>query len=92
MRLKSHFVYENKTIFVYFLTISGILHLIFIFSTSSLSNLLKPELNYSDYGTKESDYVIEIDLGKYVSADSLTIETIGTDAGIGLLDVVGENP
>ncbi len=34
--------------------------------------------------------VIEIDLGKYVSADSLTIETVGTDAGIGLLDVVGE--
>ncbi len=63
MHLKSHFVYENKTIFIYFLTISGILHLIFIFSTSSLSNLLKPEPNYSDYGTKESDYVIEIDLG-----------------------------
>jgi len=36
--------------------------------------------------------VIEIDLGKYVSADSLTIETVGTDAGIGLLDVVGEKP
>ena len=63
MHLKSHFVYENKTIFIYFLTISGILHLIFIFSTSSLSNLLKPELNFSDYGTKESNYVIEIDLG-----------------------------
>jgi hypothetical protein len=63
MHLKSHFIYENKTIFIYFLTISGILHLIFIFSTSSLSNLLKPEHNYSDYGTKESNYVIEIDLG-----------------------------
>ncbi len=63
MHLKSHFVYENKTIFIYFLTISGILHLIFILSTSSLSNLLKPELNFSDYGTKESNYVIEIDLG-----------------------------
>jgi len=36
--------------------------------------------------------VIEIDLGKYVSADSLIIETIGADAGIGLLDVVVENP
>jgi len=34
--------------------------------------------------------IIEIDLGKYVSADSLTIETIGSDAGIGLLDVVSE--
>ena len=34
--------------------------------------------------------VIEIDLGKYVQTDSLTIETIGTDPGIGLLDIVGE--
>ena len=63
MHLKPHFVYENKTIFIYFLTISGILHLIFIFSTSSISNFLKPDLNFSDYGTKDSDYVIEIDLG-----------------------------
>lgn len=62
MHLKPHFVYENKTIFIYFLTISGILHLIFIFTTSNLSSLLKPELNLSDYGTKESNYVIEIDL------------------------------
>ncbi|MHC4139203.1 MAG: hypothetical protein ACYSR1_05005 [Planctomycetota bacterium] len=28
-----------------------------------MSNLLKPERNFSDYGTKESNYVIEIDLG-----------------------------
>ena len=62
MHLKPHFVYENKTIFIYFLAISGILHLVFIFSTSNLSSLLKPELNLSDYGTKESNYVIEIDL------------------------------
>ena len=27
-----------------------------------MSHLLKPDLNYSDYGTKESNYVIEIDL------------------------------
>jgi hypothetical protein len=63
MHLKPHFVYENKTIFIYFLAISGILHLIFIFSTSNLSHLLKPELNFSDYGTKNSNYVVEIDLG-----------------------------
>lgn len=62
MHLKPHLVYENKTIFICFLAISGILHLIFIFSTSNLSHLLKPDLNYSDYGTKESNYVIEIDL------------------------------
>ena len=62
MHLKPHFVNGNKTIFICFLAISGILHLIFIFSTSNLSNLLKPDLNYSDYGTKESNYVIEIDL------------------------------
>jgi len=59
---KPHIVYENKTIFIYFLAISGILHLIFIFSTSNFSHLLKSELNFSDYGTKESNYVIEIDL------------------------------
>ncbi|MGR3293391.1 MAG: hypothetical protein ACUZ9M_05155 [Candidatus Scalindua sp.] len=62
MHLKPRIAYDNKTIFICFLAISGILHLIFIFSTSNLSNLLKPELNYSDYGTKESNYVIEIDL------------------------------
>ncbi len=62
MHLKPHFVYENKSIFIYFLAISGILHLIFIFSTSSLSHFLKPEFNFSDYGTKESNYVVEIDL------------------------------
>ncbi len=36
--------------------------------------------------------VIEIDLGKFVSAEAVTIETIGADAGIGLLDVVSEKP
>ncbi|GAX59269.1 periplasmic protein, links inner and outer membranes [Candidatus Scalindua japonica] len=63
MRLKPHFVYENKTIFVYFLTISGIIHLILIFSTSSISHLLRPVLDINDYGTKDSNYVVEIDLG-----------------------------
>ncbi len=62
MHLKPHFVYENKTIFVYFLTISGIIHLIIIFSTSSLSPFLKPELNFDDSSSKENNYVIEIDL------------------------------
>ena len=61
--LDSDFVYENKTIFIYFLAISGIIHLIFIFSTSSISDFLKPDLNFSDYGTKDSDYIVEIDLG-----------------------------
>ncbi len=62
MRLKPHSVGGNKTIFIYFLAISGILHLIFIFSTSNMSNLIKSNINYSDYGTKESNYTIEIDL------------------------------
>ena len=62
MHLKPHFVYENKTIFIYFLVISGILHLVFIFSTSNLSHLLKPDRKFSNYGTKESNYVVEIDL------------------------------
>ena len=62
MHFKPHSVSENKKIFFYFLAISGILHLVFIFSTSNMSHLLKPAINYSDYGTKESKYLIEIDL------------------------------
>ena len=62
MHHKHHSVSENKKIFFYFLAISGILHLVFIFSTSNMSHLLKPAINYSDYGTKESKYLIEIDL------------------------------
>ena len=62
MHLKPHSVSGNKKIFFYFLAISGILHLVFIFSTSNMSHLLKPAINYSDYGTKESNYLIEIDL------------------------------
>ena len=62
MHHKHHSVSENKKIFFYFLAISGILHLVFIFSTSNMSHLLKPAINYSDYGTKESNYLIEIDL------------------------------
>ena len=63
MYSKPHFVYENKTVFIYFLTISGIIHLIFVFSTSSLSHLLKPSFSFSDNVSKKRNYVIEIDLG-----------------------------
>ena len=62
MHLKPHSVSQNKKFFFYFLAISVILHLVFIFSTSNMSHLLKPAINYSDYGTKESKYLIEIDL------------------------------
>ncbi len=62
MHSKPHFVYENKTVFIYFLTISGIIHLIFIFSSSSISYLIKPSLNISDNALKKRSYVIEIDL------------------------------
>lgn len=61
MHSKPYFVYENKTVFVYFLTISGIIHLIVIFSTSSLSHLLQPALNFNGKASK-NNYVIEIDL------------------------------
>ena len=62
MHLKPHSASENKKFFFYFLAISVILHLVFIFSTSNMSHLLQPVINYSDYGTKESNYLIEIDL------------------------------
>jgi hypothetical protein len=61
MHSKPYFVYENRTVFVYFLTISGIIHLIVIFSTSSLSHLLQPAFNFNDKASK-NNYVIEIDL------------------------------
>ncbi|ODS33338.1 MAG: hypothetical protein SCARUB_01518 [Candidatus Scalindua rubra] len=59
---KPHTIYESRTVFAYFLTISCILHLIFIFSTSSLSRILKPELNLKDYTSGKDKYVIEIEL------------------------------
>jgi hypothetical protein len=62
MHAKPHFVYENKTVFIYFLTISGIIHLIFIFSSSSLSHLIKPSFSFSDNASNKRSYVIEIDL------------------------------
>jgi len=63
MHSKPHFVYENKTVFIYFLTISGIIHLIFVFSSSSVSHLLKPLHGFGDNASKKRSYVIEIDLG-----------------------------
>ena len=83
MHPKPHIVYENKTIFIYFLAISGILHLVFIFSTSNLSSLLKPELNLSDYGTKESNYVIEIDLKPDEQKEENVEEEEGIEAPFG---------
>ncbi len=62
MHSKPHFVYENKTVFIYFLTISGIIHLIFVFSSSSLSHLLKPSPSFSYNASNKRNYVIEIDL------------------------------
>lgn len=62
MHLKPHYGYENKTVFFYFLTISGVIHLIFIFSTSGLSHFLRPAFNLSDYASNKNNYVIEIDL------------------------------
>ncbi len=83
MRLKPHFVYENKTIFIYFLTISGVLHLIFIFSTSSISNLLKPDLNLSNYETKRNNYVVEIDLeGEELEEEELVEEEEWIEADV----------
>ena len=62
MHPKPHFVCDSKKFFFCFLAISGVLHLVFILSTSNMSHLIKPIINYSDYGTKESNYLIEIDL------------------------------
>jgi hypothetical protein len=59
---KLYFNTENKTILAYFLAISCLLHLIFIFSSSSLSHFLTPEFNLSDYASKKDNYVIEIEL------------------------------
>ena len=59
---KLYFNTENKTILAYFLAISCLLHLILIFSSSSLSHFLTPEFNLSDYASKKDNYVIEIEL------------------------------
>jgi hypothetical protein len=49
-------------ILAYFLAISCLLHLILIFSSSSLSHFLTPKFNLSDYASKNDNYVIEIEL------------------------------
>ena len=59
---KLYFNTENKTILAYFLVISCLLHLILIFSSSSLSHFITPEFNLSDYASKKDNYVIEIEL------------------------------
>ncbi len=58
---KLYFNTENKTIFAYFLAISCLLHLIIVFSSSSLSHFLKPALNLSDYASKRDNYIIDIE-------------------------------
>ena len=81
MHLKPRSVSENKKIFFCFLAISGILHLVFIFSTSNMSHLLKPVINYSDYGTKKSNYLIEIDLEPdEQKEENVEIEEQGTES------------
>jgi len=59
---KLYFNTESKTILAYFLAISCLLHLILIFSSSSLSHFLTPEFNLSNYASKKDNYVIEIEL------------------------------
>ena len=82
MHHKPHFVFENKKLFFYFLAVSGILHLVFIFSTSNMSHLIKPVINYSDYGTKENDYLIEIDLeSEEQNEENIENEELGEAGG-----------
>ncbi|MEE8190187.1 MAG: TonB C-terminal domain-containing protein [Candidatus Scalindua sediminis] len=57
-----YFNTESKTIFAYFLAISSLLHLIFIFSSSSLSHLIKSGFDINDYVSKKDNFVIEIEL------------------------------
>ncbi|MFQ5962717.1 MAG: hypothetical protein ACE5KZ_00355 [Candidatus Scalinduaceae bacterium] len=62
MFLKSYFDYKNKTIFAYLTIISCLLHIVFIFSSSSLSYFLRSEFDLNDYVSQTSNYVIEIEL------------------------------
>jgi TonB C terminal len=57
-----YFNTESKTIFAYFLAISSLLHLIFVFSSSNLSHLMKSGFDIDDYVSKKDNYVIEIEL------------------------------
>lgn len=57
-----YFNTESKTIFAYFLAISSLLHLIFIFSSSSLSHLISSGFDINDYVSKKDNFVIEIEL------------------------------
>ncbi|MFQ5963941.1 MAG: hypothetical protein ACE5KZ_06635 [Candidatus Scalinduaceae bacterium] len=62
MYSKPYYDYEKKTVFAYFTIISCILHLIFIFSSSSFNRYLKSGFNVNDYVSNDSNYLIEIDL------------------------------
>ena len=71
---KLYFNTESKTILAYFLVISCLLHLILIFSSSSLSHFLTPEFNLSDYASKKDNYVIEIELESGKEEEEKSIE------------------
>ena len=71
---KLYFNTESKTILAYFLVISCLLHLILIFSSSSLSHFLTPDFNLSDYASKKDNYVIEIELESGKEEEEKSIE------------------
>ncbi len=52
--------YETKSIFYYFLAISCILHLIFIFTSASLSQFFKPKFSSIADGSKKEEYIVEV--------------------------------
>lgn len=60
MYLRSPFYYETKSIFYYFLAISCILHLIFIFTSASFSQIFKTSLNFVDDSSSKDNYVVEV--------------------------------
>ncbi len=71
---KLYFNTESKTILAYFLAISCLLHLILIFSSSSLSHFLTPDFNLSNYTSKNDNYVIEIELESGKEEEKKSIE------------------
>jgi outer membrane biosynthesis protein TonB len=71
---KLYFNTESKTILAYFLVISCLLHLILIFSSSSLSHFLTPDFNLNDYASKKDNYVIEIELESGKEEEKKSIE------------------
>lgn len=59
---KQYFDYGSKSIFAYLTVVSFLLHLILVFSTSSISHLLKPEFDTSKYDAKNDEFLIEFEL------------------------------